>query len=417
MKAAWSEVLNQYQRRADLVPNLVNTVKGAVRRRRTFSTAWQSARQGDLHPGDAGAHQRSAGFPAVAGGAGRASSALSRLMVVAERYPDLKSISGFNDLRAQLEGTENRITVARKRYIDGVQRTTSPCARFPTNLTAKMFGHKVSELHGGERGEISQAAGSGFRHAAPRRRAEPRSRVAGLTRRARAMLAALALPRAALFAAAAVRSPRARAGRRAAAARAGHRSDRNADARADRRRSSRSCALSKQRKGSQIAVLIVPTTQPEAIEQYSIRVVEAGSSGVAGVDDGVLLLVAKDDRAVRIEVGYGLEGALPDVIANRIIEQVIVPRFAGRFLRRHQRGRRAHHRGDRGRGAAGARRGSARAERRGARQCTPAVVIGVRRQRILRRMLGAFGGASRPAGSLVLVWVLTSTLGSRSVRP
>jgi uncharacterized protein len=82
-----------------------------------------------------------------------------------------------------------------------------------------------------------------------------------------------------------------------------------------------------QRKGSQIAILLVPTTQPETIEQYAIRVAEEWKLGRRGVDDGVLLLVAKDDRAVRIEVGYGLEGALPDVIANRITDQVIVPRF------------------------------------------------------------------------------------------
>ncbi|HMN46782.1 MAG TPA: TPM domain-containing protein, partial [Povalibacter sp.] len=82
-----------------------------------------------------------------------------------------------------------------------------------------------------------------------------------------------------------------------------------------------------QRKGSQITVLILPTTQPEAIEQYSIRVVESWKLGRKDIDDGVLLLVAKDDRAVRIEVGYGLEGAIPDVIANRIVQQVIVPRF------------------------------------------------------------------------------------------
>src|SRR5258705_1147429 len=81
------------------------------------------------------------------------------------------------------------------------------------------------------------------------------------------------------------------------------------------------------RKGSQIAVLIVATTHPETIEQYSIRVAEQWKLGRKGVDDGALLLVAKDDRAVRIEVGYGLEGALPDAIAKRIIEDVIVPRF------------------------------------------------------------------------------------------
>lgn len=81
------------------------------------------------------------------------------------------------------------------------------------------------------------------------------------------------------------------------------------------------------RKGSQIAVLIVPTTQPETVEQYGIRVAEQWKLGRKGVDDGVLLLVAKDDRALRIEVGYGLEGELPDAIAKRIIAETIVPRF------------------------------------------------------------------------------------------
>lgn len=82
-----------------------------------------------------------------------------------------------------------------------------------------------------------------------------------------------------------------------------------------------------QRKGSQVAVLLVPTTQPETIEQYSIRVAETWKLGRKGIDDGVLLLVAKNDRTVRIEVGYGLEGPLPDAVANRIVREVIVPRF------------------------------------------------------------------------------------------
>lgn len=81
------------------------------------------------------------------------------------------------------------------------------------------------------------------------------------------------------------------------------------------------------RKGSQVAVLIVPTTQPETIEQYSIRVAEAWKLGRKGVDDGALLLVAKNDRTLRIEVGYGLEGALPDAVAKRIVEEIIVPEF------------------------------------------------------------------------------------------
>jgi uncharacterized protein len=81
------------------------------------------------------------------------------------------------------------------------------------------------------------------------------------------------------------------------------------------------------RKGSQIAVLIVPTVQPEAIEQFSMRVADSWKLGRKGVDDGILLLVAKDDREVRIEVGYGLEGAIPDATANRVIDEFIVPRF------------------------------------------------------------------------------------------
>src|SRR3954471_18049732 len=81
------------------------------------------------------------------------------------------------------------------------------------------------------------------------------------------------------------------------------------------------------RKGSQIAVLIVPTTQPETIEQYSIRVAEAWQIGRKKIDDGALLVVAKDDRKLRIEVGYGLEGALTDVTAKRIIDEVITPKF------------------------------------------------------------------------------------------
>ncbi|HSD97690.1 MAG TPA: YgcG family protein [Sulfuricaulis sp.] len=81
------------------------------------------------------------------------------------------------------------------------------------------------------------------------------------------------------------------------------------------------------RKGSQIAVLIVPTTQPEAIEQYSLRVAEAWKLGRKGIDDGVLLLVAKDDRELRIEVGYGLEGVIPDAVAKRVVSEIIIPFF------------------------------------------------------------------------------------------
>lgn len=86
-------------------------------------------------------------------------------------------------------------------------------------------------------------------------------------------------------------------------------------------------AAFEQKKGSQIAVLLVPTTQPEAIEQYGIRVAEAWKLGRKGVDDGILVLMATNDRAVRIEVGYGLEGVIPDAIAKRVIEEIMIPYF------------------------------------------------------------------------------------------
>ena len=142
MNAAWSEVLNQYQRRADLVPNLVNTVKGAVAAEKDIldSVIEARAKATSIQATPERINDPQA-FQQWQAAQGELSSALSRLMVVVERYPDLKSISGFSDLRAQLEGTENRIAVARKRYIDAVQAYNITVRSFPSNLTAKMFGH------------------------------------------------------------------------------------------------------------------------------------------------------------------------------------------------------------------------------------------------------------------------------------
>jgi len=142
--SAWSEVLNQYQRRADLVPNLVNTVKGAVTAEKDIldSVVNARARATSIQATPELINDPQA-FQKWQAAQGELSSALSRLLVVVERYPDLKSISGFEDLRAQLEGTENRISVARKRYIDSVQTYNVTVRSFPSNLTAKMFGHDV----------------------------------------------------------------------------------------------------------------------------------------------------------------------------------------------------------------------------------------------------------------------------------
>lgn len=144
VKAAWSEVLNQYQRRADLVPNLVNTVKGyAQHEEKVFTEVTEArAKVGSIQVdadtvNDA---QKLAQFQAAQGQLG---SALSRLMVVSENYPQLKADGLFQNLQAQLEGTENRVTVARNRYVQSVQEYNSMIRTFPNNLTAKMFGYKV----------------------------------------------------------------------------------------------------------------------------------------------------------------------------------------------------------------------------------------------------------------------------------
>ena len=144
VKSAWSEVLNQYQRRADLVPNLVNTVKGAVAAEKDIlnSVVEARARATSIQATPELINDPQA-FQKWQAAQGELSSALSRLLLVVEKYPDLKSISGFEDLRAQLEGTENRIAVSRKRYIDSVQTYNVTVRSFPTNLTAKMFGHQV----------------------------------------------------------------------------------------------------------------------------------------------------------------------------------------------------------------------------------------------------------------------------------
>lgn len=165
-------------------------------------------------------------------------------------------------------------------------------------------------------------------------------------------------------------------------------------------------------RGAQISVLIVPTTQPETIEQYSIRVAERWKLGRTGVDDGVLLVVAKDDRAVRIEVGYGLEGALPDVIANRITDQVIVPRFReGDYAGGLTEGVNRIIAVIEGEPLPAPERRQSRS-REGIGSALPLLLMLVFvGSGILRRMFGAFGGASLLGGVAgVIAWVLTSAL-------
>lgn len=141
--SSWAEVLNQYQRRADLIPNLVNTVKGEAKFEqetltkvvdaRTKATSIQATPELVNNP---------EAFQKFQQAQGQLTSALSRLLAVSENYPTLRTNQGFRDLQAQLEGTENRITVARNRYIQAVQAYNVTIRSFPSNLTAMLFGYK-----------------------------------------------------------------------------------------------------------------------------------------------------------------------------------------------------------------------------------------------------------------------------------
>ena len=143
-KASWAEVLNQYQRRADLVPNLVSTVKGYAAHEKEVFTEVTKARASvgsiQMTPELLNDPAAMAKFQVAQG---QMTSALSRLMLVAENYPNLKADQGFRDLQAQLEGTENRVTVARNRYIQTIKDYNVVVRSFPTNLTAMVMGYQT----------------------------------------------------------------------------------------------------------------------------------------------------------------------------------------------------------------------------------------------------------------------------------
>jgi LemA protein len=143
VKASWSEVLNQYQRRADLVPNLVGTVKGEAKfEQDTLTRVIEARARATSIQATPELVNDPVAFQKFQAAQGELTGALSRLMVVSENYPDLRANQGFRDLAAQLEGTENRIAVARGRYIQAVQDYNVTVRSFPSNLTAMVFGYK-----------------------------------------------------------------------------------------------------------------------------------------------------------------------------------------------------------------------------------------------------------------------------------
>ena len=142
-KASWSEVLNQYQRRADLIPNIVATVKGEANfEQETLTKVVEARAKATSIQATPELINIPEAFAKFQQAQGELSGALSRLLVVSENYPNLKANQGFQDLRIQLEGTENRITVARNRYIESVQAYNVLARSFPTNLTAMVFSYK-----------------------------------------------------------------------------------------------------------------------------------------------------------------------------------------------------------------------------------------------------------------------------------
>ncbi len=144
VKAGWSEVLNQYQRRADLIPNIVSTVKGEANfEQETLTKVIEARAKATSIQATPELINDPAAFQKFQAAQGELSSALSRLMVTVERYPELKANAAFQDLRVQLEGTENRITVARNKYIKTVNDYNVLARSFPTNLTAMLFSYGV----------------------------------------------------------------------------------------------------------------------------------------------------------------------------------------------------------------------------------------------------------------------------------
>ena len=161
VKAGWSEVLNQYQRRADLIPNIVNTVKGEANfEQETLARVVEARSRATAIQATPALINDPQAFNRFQAAQGELTGALSRLLAVTENYPNLKANQGFQDLRVQLEGTENRITVARNRYIKAVAEYNVLARQFPTNLTAKVFSYEVKVD-----GELNEAGAQALKQA------------------------------------------------------------------------------------------------------------------------------------------------------------------------------------------------------------------------------------------------------------
>ncbi len=389
VKAAWSEVVNQYQRRADLIPNLVATVKGyAAQEERVLVEVTEArAKVGTIQvtPEILNDPEAFAKFQAAQG---TLTGALRSLIAVAENYPDLKSDANFRDLQAQLEGTENRVDRGPQplhRSRAGLQRHRAVVPDQPDGGHVRL--RREAELHGRERSADLQAARGELRYADARAAGAAGRGESGeatgfeLKASVKAALLTLALLLGGVASAPAqIPLP----------AFEGLVTDQTGTLTAQQQASlDEKLTAFQARKGAQIAVIIVASTQPEDIAQFGIRLADAWKVGRAAPDDGVIFIVAKADRTMRIEVGHGLEGALTDAHQppdHRRHRGAIVP--AGRLLQRHQRGRRPDDPRDRRRSAARAR--PAVEAGRGWLRAVPMLIIGgIFVANFLRGMLAA----------------------------
>ena len=377
-KAEWSEVLNQYQRRADLIPNLVETVKGYAAHEKEVLESVVEARakatQVTVSPETLSDPEAFKAFQESQSGL---TASLSKLLAVVENYPDLKANQNFLALQAQLEGTENRIAVARRDYIEAV-REYNTAEDLPVRAVGDVLVHQqraVPDLHRarGQDGDCRRSISGReieLRMAGRSRRlimtstppsglpaiSPSRGEIGSVNDAARPATLAIG------ESIAAIQSPPLRgrwpAGQRvhqtalslfvgilfaillpflALAAELPTLTGRIVD-NADLMDAAAEAALTQkladfEKKGSdQIVVATVPSLDGEPIESYSNRLFRAWGLGQAGENNGILLVVAKNDRKMRIEVGYGLEGTLTDLHSKLIIENTMVPAFrAGDF--------------------------------------------------------------------------------------
>ena len=320
VKAGWSEVVNQYQRRADLVPNLVNSVKGFAQQEKDVLLGVTNARAkvGSIQATPEVLNDPAA-FQKFTPAQGELSSALSRLLVVTENYPQLKSDALFK----RPDGAARRHREPHHRGAQplhqggaGLQCRHPNLPEQPDRDDVRLQGE--AELRGREReGDLDRAEGRFQPDAGARQNSCDNDQKIDRDERCKSRLscaaAVLGLP---ALAEVAVPPLTGRVVDQTGTLSSG-----------DIASLTQTLKDLEARKGSQIAVLIVPTTDQEPIEQFSLRVAEAWKIGRKKIDDGALLVVAKNDRHLRIEVGYGLEGALTDVTTKRIIDEDITPKF------------------------------------------------------------------------------------------